>query len=119
MENKLERTEKIKLLDINKLSKKYIADNTEEVRINNQRMLKTIAIIYLIVIIAYNVIVPIFFSDWGVNYVYQIALIVHVVILPIILLRYRSKDRSLKEVQVVSGIFQLYIIDVRIKDILK
>ena len=78
MEKKLERTEKIKFFDINKLSKKYIADNTEEVRVNNQRMVKTIAVIYLIVIICYNIIVPVFFSEWGVNYVYQIALIVHI-----------------------------------------
>ena len=109
MEKKLERTEKIKFFDINKLSKKYIADNTEEVRVNNQRMVKTIAIIYLIVIICYNIIVPVFFSEWGVNYVYQIALIVHIIILPIILLRYRKTPRSAKEVQVVSAIFQLYI----------
>ena len=109
MEKKLERTEKIKFFDINKLSKKYIEDNTEVVRINNQRMVKTIAIIYLIVIICYNIIVPVFFSEWGVNYVYQIALIVHIIILPIILLRYRKTSRSAKEVQIVSAIFQLYI----------
>lgn len=109
MENKLERTEKIKLFDINKLSKKYMIDNSDEVRISNQRMLKTISVIYLIVIIAYNIIVPIFFSDWGVNYVYQIALIAHVIVLPIILLRYRKTPRSLKEIQVVSGIVQLYV----------
>lgn len=109
METKQERTEKIKFFDIHKLSKKYMNDNCEEVRASNQRMIKAIAVIYFIVIICYNIIVPIFFSNWGVDYVYHIVLIVHIIVLPIILIRYHKVIRSLREIQIVSAIFQLYI----------
>ena len=109
METKKERTEKVRFFDVHQLSKKYMSDNSEEVRANNQRMIKTIAIIYFIVIICYNIIVPIFFSDWGVDRVYHIALIVHVIVMPIILIRYHKVVRSLREIQIASAIFQLYI----------
>ena len=51
MEKKLERAERIKLTDINALSKKYMVDNEDEVRESNQRLLKTVSIIYFVVII--------------------------------------------------------------------
>lgn len=109
MNKKQENAERISFFDINKLSKKYMKDNEAEVTSSNQRMLKTISVIYFVVIICYNIIVPVFFNEWGVNYIYQIALIVHIVILALILLRYRKGLRSKREVQIVCGAFQLYI----------
>lgn len=110
MEKEFKRTQRVKLKEINALSKKYISDNEEEVKSSNQRMIVAISTIYLVVIIAYNLIVPIFFSDWGVSIVYQVALGVHVPILLFIMLRYwRKNNRSLREIQIFSVIFQLYI----------
>lgn len=101
--------ERIKISEINKLSLKYIHDNPEEVCSRNQRLLVAWALLYFVVLIAYNIIVPVFFASWGVNYVYQIALVLHIVVLAIILLRYRKKNRAEKEVRIVCAIFQLYI----------
>ncbi|MBE5898347.1 MAG: GGDEF domain-containing protein [Lachnospiraceae bacterium] len=109
MNKKQENAERISFFDIDKLSKKYMKDNEAEVTSNNQRMLKTISVIYFVVIICYNIIVPVFFNEWGVSYIYQIALIVHIVILALILLRYRKGLRSKREVQIVCAAFQLYV----------
>lgn len=109
MNKKQENAERISFFDIDKLSKKYMKDNEAEVTSSNQRMLKTISVIYFVVIICYNIIVPVFFNEWGVSYIYQIALIVHIVILTLILLRYRKGLRSKREVQIVCGAFQLYV----------
>ncbi len=109
MEKEFERTRRVKFRDINRLSKKYISDNTEEVQVINQRMILTVSVLYLFVIICYNIIVPFFFAEWGVTYVYQIALIVHIPIVLFYIIRYRKKLRSPKEIQVVSVITQLYV----------
>ena len=109
MEKEQKKADRISFFDIDKLSRKYMKDNEEEVTNNNQRMLKTISIIYFVVIICYNIIVPVFFNEWGVNYIYQIALIVHIVVLAVILLRYRKTTRGSREVQIVSAAFQLYV----------
>ena len=109
MEKGVERTKRVKYWEINALSRKYIHDNVDEVIITNQRMIITLSVLYFVVLIAYNIIIPIFFSDWGVSYIYQIAIGIHVIVLIIAFFRYRKKQRSLQEVQAVSAILQLYV----------
>ncbi|MCR4610549.1 MAG: GGDEF domain-containing protein [Lachnospiraceae bacterium] len=109
MEKEFERTKRVKFREIDALSKKYLSDNEDEVRTSNQRMIVTVTSIYFLVIIIYNIIVPIFFSDWGVAYIYQIALVVHLAVATFVFLRYRKTPRSLKEVQAVCVALQLYV----------
>ncbi len=101
--------ERIKINEINRLSLKYIEDNPDEVRDRNQKLIITWSIAYFFVLVAYNVIVPLFFKNWGVDYIYQIALVIHIIVLAIILLRYRKAKRPEREVRIVCACYQLYV----------
>lgn len=103
MENKI-----VDLKNTQILSKRYIKDNMDKVAAANQKMLVNIAILYMVVICLYNIIVPIFFAEWGVNWIYQVSLVIHILVLTLILLRYRKRPRAEKEIRWVSALFQLY-----------
>ena len=87
----------------------YIEDNNASVTKNNQKTLCTLNIIYFIVVFGYFCASLNVFSKWQVMRVYAGAVILHAMILPIVLIRYKKKIRSYKEVSIVCSMFQLYV----------
>ena len=87
----------------------YIEDNKASVTENNQKTLCTLNIICFIVVFGYFCASLNVFSEWQVTRVYAGAVILHAVILPIVLIRYKKKTRSYKEVSIACSMFQLYV----------
>lgn len=87
----------------------YIEENRSSVVKNNQKTLFALNIIYFVVVVGYLLASMTVFSEWQVTGVYARAVAVHLVVLPIIIIRYRKKTRSYKEVSIVCKVFQLYV----------
>lgn len=87
----------------------YIEENRSSVVKNNQKTLFALNIIYFVVVVGYLLASLTVFSEWQVTGVYARAVAVHLVVLPIIIIRYRKKTRSYKEVSIVCKVFQLYV----------
>ncbi len=94
---------------VQKVSKEYLENESEAIAKQNQGVLCTISFLYTAVLIAYNIIVPIKFANWGINYIYRTALAAQICVFIYILLRHFKKERSFKEVQITCVIFQLYV----------
>lgn len=87
----------------------YIEDNKTSVTKNNQKTLCTLNIIYFIVVFGYFCASLNVFSEWQVTRMYASAVILHAILLPAVLVRYKKKVRSYKEVSLVCRAFQLYV----------
>lgn len=87
----------------------YIEENRSSVVKNNQKTLFALNIIYFVVVVGYLLASLTVFSEWQVTGVYARAVAVHLVVLPIVIIRYRKKTRSYKEVSIVCKVFQLYV----------
>ncbi len=94
---------------LNSISKDYLEAESESIAKRNQGVLCTVGILYTAILIAYNIIIPLKFSHWGITFIYRDALIVQVCVVAYIFLRHRNKERSFKEVQATCLIFQLYV----------
>ncbi len=94
---------------VQSISKEYLEAESESIAKQNQGVLCTVSILYTAILVAYNIIVPIKFANWGITYIYRVALVVQVFVFLFILLRHFNKERGFKEVQVTCLIFQLYV----------
>ncbi len=97
------------LTHVQNVSKEYLEAEAESIAKQNQSVMCTISVLYTAILIAYNIIVPLQFADWGINYIYHTALIVQLIVSVYIFIRHFKKDRSFMEVQVTCLIFQLYV----------
>ncbi|MCR5098966.1 MAG: GGDEF domain-containing protein [Lachnospiraceae bacterium] len=94
---------------IQDVSREYLEAESESIAKQNQGVLCTISVLYTAILVAYNIIVPLKFANWGINFIYRDALIVQICVFIYIFFRHFKKERSFKEVQVTCLIFQLYV----------
>ena len=72
----------------------YIEDNKTCVTKNNQKTLCTLNVIYFIVVFGYFCASLNVFSEWQVTRMYASAVILHAILLPAVLVRYKTKVKS-------------------------
>ncbi len=94
---------------VQQVSKEYLEAEADSVTKQNQGVLCTVCLLYTAILVFYNIIVPLNFADWGINYIYRGVLIIQVFVLICIFLRHFKKDRGFKEVQITCYVFQLYV----------
>ncbi|MEE3394021.1 MAG: hypothetical protein VZR00_09825 [Lachnospiraceae bacterium] len=93
----------IDLARVQRVSKEYLEAEPEAIAKQNREVLGTISVLYTLILICYNIIVPLKFSHWNITPVYRTALVIQIFVAVYIFLRHFNKERSFREVQITCS----------------
>ena len=99
----------IDLARVQRVSKEYLEAEPEAIAKQNREVLGTISVLYTLILVCYNIIVPLKFSHWNITPVYRTALVIQIFVAVYIFLRHFNKERSFREVQITCYVFQMYV----------